>query len=172
MIEEWKVFSITDHPRWGHNIYEVSNFGNVRKNGELIDYEHGSRNQTYYGIANQCSVHRAVAELFIGSIPKGMDVDHIDGNTHNNNVNNLRICTRKENNSNPIRCERIRKARTGKSNGPFSQKARKNMSLSHTGKSSGMKGKHHSCETKQHIRNNSISGLHRIYNDDGSYHFK
>lgn len=41
--------------------------------------------------------HRLVASAFIGNIPNKMDVDHIDGNRHNNNVSNLRIVTHSEN---------------------------------------------------------------------------
>ena len=41
--------------------------------------------------------HRLVAQAFIGNIPQGMDVDHRDGNRHNNNVSNLRIVTHSEN---------------------------------------------------------------------------
>jgi hypothetical protein len=41
--------------------------------------------------------HRLVAEAFIGKIPQGMDVDHKDGNRHNNDVKNLRIVTHSEN---------------------------------------------------------------------------
>ena len=42
-------------------------------------------------------VHRLVAEAFIGKIPQGMDVDHISGDRHDNNVKNLRIVTHSEN---------------------------------------------------------------------------
>lgn len=42
-------------------------------------------------------VHRVVVQAFIGNIPKGMDVDHRDGNRHNNDVSNLRIVTHSEN---------------------------------------------------------------------------
>lgn len=42
-------------------------------------------------------VHRLVAQHHIGEIPEGMEVDHIDGNRHNNNVENLRIVTHREN---------------------------------------------------------------------------
>ena len=42
-------------------------------------------------------IHRLVAEAFIGKIPQAMDVDHKDGNRHNNDVKNLRIVTHSEN---------------------------------------------------------------------------
>ena len=47
-------------------------------------------------------VHRLVCETFIGEIPKGYEIDHIDTNRLNNNINNLRIVTRKENANNPL----------------------------------------------------------------------
>lgn len=41
-------------------------------------------------------VHRVVADAFIG-IPKSMVVNHIDGDKTNNNLNNLEVVTRSEN---------------------------------------------------------------------------
>lgn len=38
-------------------------------------------------------IHRLVCQLFIGDIPKGMHVNHIDGDTSNNALLNLEICT-------------------------------------------------------------------------------
>lgn len=43
------------------------------------------------------SVHRLVAKCFIGDIPSGMCVNHIDGNKQNNHVSNLEIVTYNEN---------------------------------------------------------------------------
>ena len=43
------------------------------------------------------TIHRIVAETFLGSIPEGYDVDHIDGDKSNNSVTNLEIVTHQEN---------------------------------------------------------------------------
>lgn len=43
------------------------------------------------------TIHRIVAETFIESVPKGYEVDHIDGDKSNNNVTNLEIVTHQEN---------------------------------------------------------------------------
>lgn len=45
----------------------------------------------------QVRVHRLVAECFIGQIPEGMEINHIDGDKGNNNLSNLEIVTPKEN---------------------------------------------------------------------------
>lgn len=42
-------------------------------------------------------VHRLVASAFIGAIPTGMQIDHVDGDKTNNHVSNLRIVTCLEN---------------------------------------------------------------------------
>lgn len=42
-------------------------------------------------------VHRLVASHFIGAIPDGMEVNHIDHDKTNNHVSNLEICTPSEN---------------------------------------------------------------------------
>lgn len=44
-------------------------------------------------------VHRLVAEAFLGGIPAGNVVDHIDGGKENNRLDNLRTVTRSENTS-------------------------------------------------------------------------
>ena len=55
-----------------------------------------------YLIIGGCSVHRAVAELFIPNPENKPCVDHIDTDKHNNILWNLRWVTYKENNSNPL----------------------------------------------------------------------
>lgn len=43
------------------------------------------------------TIHRLVYETFIGEIPEGLEIDHIDNNKTNNKLSNLRLLTRAEN---------------------------------------------------------------------------
>lgn len=41
--------------------------------------------------------HRLVWETFKDKIKSGLEIDHMDGNKHNNNITNLRLVTHSEN---------------------------------------------------------------------------
>ncbi|MBU8716505.1 HNH endonuclease signature motif containing protein [Bacillus subtilis] len=58
---------------------------------EMIGYTHPKKGTQNF------LVHRLVAKYFIHEIPKGMFVNHKDGNKLNNHVRNLEIVTPKEN---------------------------------------------------------------------------
>ena len=107
--EIWKTY----RERQGRIVkIEVSNKGNIKLNGKLkifpeIDDKH------YYSVCGMY-VHRLVAELFIPNPENKPEIDHIDTNRHNNNVNNLRWVTRKENLNNPNTKKNYSKVRKGK----------------------------------------------------------
>jgi hypothetical protein len=95
--------------------YEISNFGNLRRklysgkyiniNGSLLNRGSGYK---YFQInrdnkRTNLLFHCLVAKAFIGDRPSGLVIDHIDRNSLNNNVNNLRYITQKENTHNTYR---------------------------------------------------------------------
>lgn len=73
------------------------------KNGYII--MRGLKRMQFY-------LHRAMVETFIGEIPEGMCIDHIDTNKTNNAIDNLKVVTHKENTNNPITLARLRKVLT------------------------------------------------------------
>jgi hypothetical protein len=54
------------------------------------------------GVANRSPkrAHRIIWEMHNGPIPKGMQIDHIDGDCANNKLENLRLATNRENSCN------------------------------------------------------------------------
>lgn len=52
-------------------------------------------------------VHRLVYEVFVESIPDGMEVDHINTVCCDNRVENLRVVTSRGNSANPLTRERL-----------------------------------------------------------------
>ena len=99
-------------------LYQVSNYGRVRsvthcilmKNGRyrtidsrmLILHEGGNNKylQAYLHKDNSVKnhlIHRLVVSHFISPIPQNMVINHIDGNKHNNRVDNLEIVTQHDN---------------------------------------------------------------------------
>lgn len=83
---------------------EVSNKGNIRNSITKIElriYKVGNYLKIQYE-GKQYFLHKLIAEAFIPNPYNKPHVDHIDTNTLNNNIENLRWCTTKENNNNPI----------------------------------------------------------------------
>lgn len=100
--------------------YQVSNLGNVRSlNRKITDKNGVAKNVTGRFLRTSTDskgykvfttheegkrvthrVHNLVYQTFAGIIPNGKEIDHIDRNTSNNNLTNLRLVDRRENNLN------------------------------------------------------------------------
>ena len=93
MQEVWKVWKKTRIALW-----EVSNQGNVKKNGVLYE----CRLDRGYKVFNGWKLHRAVAKLFVPNPENKPCIDHINTNPLDNRACNLRWVTPKENNNNPL----------------------------------------------------------------------
>lgn len=64
------------------------------------------------GKTKSFSVHRLVAMAFLGDV-EGMQVNHLDKNTENNDVSNLEICTQEENQRHRYEFDRQQKESSG-----------------------------------------------------------
>jgi hypothetical protein len=104
-------------------LYQVSNFGKVKsiklKNEHILSDKRitkGRGNIEGYvkyslsknSVAKNYFAHKLVAVAFLENKENKLYVDHIDGNSLNNNVKNLRWCSASENNNNPITKKRRR----------------------------------------------------------------
>lgn len=89
-------------------LYEVSNKGRIkttRRKGTQGGFKKFTTNQDGYyrvklckdGKGRRTMVHRVVYEAFVGEIPKGLEINHIDENKTNNCVENLEAVTHLEN---------------------------------------------------------------------------
>lgn len=111
MKEYYKLYRITHKERKHPTVYEISNYGNVKVNGKI--YEPNKNTVSAYYTAGCFYIHRMVAEIFINNPYNYPEVDHIDGDTHNNRVDNLRWCTHKQNLNNNITIKRISLSQIG-----------------------------------------------------------
>jgi hypothetical protein len=99
MKEIWKpiIFKGIDYSK----MYEVSNFGNIRKNGKALKLMvlNDKYNTIYLTLSVNNSVsalvHILVWESFNGKIRKGFVIQHKDDNGFNNNLSNLRYISKR-----------------------------------------------------------------------------
>lgn len=82
--------------------YLCSIKGEFSRNGKLLKqskHEKGYLNIRLYKNGKQFSFrsHRVVYETFIGTIKKGLEINHINGIKNDNNLFNLEACTHSEN---------------------------------------------------------------------------
>ena len=113
--ETWKVYRITHNSNqyFKAGIWEVSDQGNVKHNGVQIDlnrYKH----RRYISLSG-FYVHQAVAELFVPNPDNKPEIDHIDGNKHNNKATNLRWVTHEENMNNLLTLKKNKETHIGQS---------------------------------------------------------
>ena len=111
MSEEWKAV------KGYEGFYEVSTLGNVRSVDRYVRKSNGvwqfrkSRKCRIFedawgylnvklnkdSVTSTKKVHRIVYETFVGKIPDGYEIDHIDFNRKNNVLGNLTCVTHREN---------------------------------------------------------------------------
>ena len=96
MEEIWKEVEATD----GH--YEVSNLGNLRKDGKIVELEYSDVGYYKAPIFFKFGLfrpwmHRVVAAYFCENPNNVNVVNHIDGNKLNNRADNLEWVTQSEN---------------------------------------------------------------------------
>jgi hypothetical protein len=111
-IEIWK-----DIPGY-EDYYQVSNWGNVKSPKRMIVRKKRvcqltrsvflkpfrGKTAPYFqvqlcknGIEHKFLIHRLAAQAFLPDWDSRLEVNHIDGNKHNNRSENLHMCTRQEN---------------------------------------------------------------------------
>lgn len=97
-MEIWKPVE-----RWG-GIYEVSSEGRVRRGNRVLKphvtgagYRQATASLNGDRTIKQASVHRLVAEAFLGGIPDSMQINHKNGIRTDNRVENLEVVSCSDN---------------------------------------------------------------------------
>ena len=101
-VEGEKVFKQSNSKRWGHGVREIKQHLIItnHKYGKEKSYIYVSlRIKRLNGGHKQLSIclHNAIYAWYKGEVPLGYDVDHIDGNSFNNKIDNLQLLTHEEN---------------------------------------------------------------------------
>ena len=115
-MEEWRTLSFDER-------YSISSRGEIKSfiNGRERLLKPVLDNRGYYMVrikSKAYNIHRLVALTFIPTDDTTLHIDHIDGNKLNNHIANLRWCTQRENNNNPITRARISQRLTGSKRTP------------------------------------------------------
>ncbi len=104
------------------NKYSISQNGDVRnKNSGRLLKQWKCYGYSYVGLHQpdlylRIRVHKLVALYFIGDMPLGKQINHIDGNKSNNHFSNLEYITSSENNIHAIKMG-LTPSRLGNGNG-------------------------------------------------------
>lgn len=102
MQRDWMFVTERWRPVPSFPAYEVSDEGNVRRNGRALKRHQGKNDYWYVqlwnnGVAKYRTVHGIVAEAFLGPRPKDAHVSHLDGTKDNAWAGNLAYETASEN---------------------------------------------------------------------------
>jgi hypothetical protein len=98
---------ITNYPNYSVTL-EGEIWSYAQKKPKLLKPQKASQNKKYLQVRlfNEENpkgklhyIYRLVYETYVGEIPDGLTIDHIDGNPLNNNVDNLQVMTLGENSS-------------------------------------------------------------------------
>lgn len=135
-MEKWKSLDFV-----GYSNYSISSYGRIKNNitGRIW---YGSKSGKYLGFGARRDgrefyhVHRLVAMAFIPNPYNKPQVDHINGDTHDNSINNLRWVTAKENTNNPICLQKFHDR-------IYTETTRNKMRIAKLGKKRGPYKKHH-----------------------------
>lgn len=120
----------------------------------------GSMNTRYFAVmvfGKTTYLHRIIYEMFNGDIPDGFEIDHIDVNSLNNRLENLRLVTRTQN----VRNINVRRDSTSGITGVFQHGKRWKAQICIGGKQKNL-GLHATKEEAISARKEAEQVYHRV----------
>ena len=76
--------------------------------------------------------HRVIFETFVGKIPQGYELDHINTVRDDNRLENLRLVTHKENVNNPLSIKHLSESKKGLTLSNFGSKFKKHYGITYS----------------------------------------